>query len=167
MTFALGALVVALALMLIELRVSRMHERDLVARGAAAPPDPAYAAMRVVYPGAFVAMAIEGAFAGPPRSAQVAGGVAVFLAAKILKAWAIRTLGTRWTFRVFVLPEAPLVTGGPYRLMRHPNYVAVIGELGGMALAVDARSTGPLAIACFAWLLWLRIEAEERALRLR
>jgi methyltransferase len=166
-TLAFGALVVALAFMLIELRLSRGHERQLRARGAIAPDDPAYAAMRWVYPGAFVAMAIEGALGGIPRPAIVETGILVFLASKLLKAWAIHTLGIRWTYRVFILPGEPLVTGGPYRLMRHPNYLAVIGELVGMALAVGARVAGPVAVAWFAWLLWRRIVAEEHALHVR
>lgn len=167
MTLACGALIGALALLMIELRLSRVHERQLRARGAIAPDDPAYATMRWVYPGAFVAMAIEGALSGIPRPAIVETGILVFLASKLLKAWAIRTLGIRWTYRVFILPGEPLVTGGPYRLMRHPNYLAVIGELGGMALAVGARVAGPVAIAWFVWLLRRRIAAEEHALHLR
>lgn len=167
MILASGALIVALACMLVELQLSRAHERQLLARGAVAPEDPPYEAMRWVYPGAFVAMAIEGALAGIPRPAIVGTGIAVFAASKLLKAWAIHTLGIRWTYRVFILPGEPLVTRGPYRLMRHPNYLAVIGELVGMALAVEARVTGPVAVAWFAWLLRRRIAAEEHALNLR
>jgi methyltransferase len=64
---------------------------------------------------------------------------------------------------VLVLPGAPLVHAGPYRFMRHPNYVAVLGELAGMALLTTAWLSGPLATAFFAWLLYRRIQAEERA----
>jgi len=164
---ALVALVVALLLMLVELRISRAHERVLRARGAIAPADPAYEAMRWGYPGAFIVMAIEGGVFGPAPRLAVAVGVTVFVLAKLLKAWAIRTLGVRWTFRVLVLPGAPLVTAGPYRLLRHPNYVAVIGELVGMAILAGARASGPVAVAWFGFLLTRRIAAEERALGLR
>jgi methyltransferase len=120
--------------------------------------------MQWVYPGLFVAMAIEGSVVGPssPRLAML--GVVVFAISKLLKAWAIQTLGVRWTFRVFVLPGAPLIATGPYRVMRHPNYAAVIGELAGMAMIVGARVTGPLAVICFAYLLRQRVDVEERAL---
>jgi methyltransferase len=67
---------------------------------------------------------------------------------------------------VLVLPGAPLVSGGPYRLVRHPNYVGVVGELVAMALLSGARITGPLAVLGFGWLLLRRIAAEERALGL-
>ena len=68
---------------------------------------------------------------------------------------------------MLVVPGAPLVASGPYRLMRHPNYVGVIGELIAMALLSAARITGVGAVIGFGWLLIRRIGAEERALGLR
>lgn len=158
------ALAVVGSFMLAELSLSQRHERALRKRGAVAGDDPVYPTMRWAYPGAFAAMAVEGALTGPPPPAIAAAGLAIFAAAKALKYWAIVSLGERWTYRVFVLPGAPLVTTGPYRLMRHPNYVGVVGELLGMALLVGARATGPIAIACFSWLLLRRIRAEEKAI---
>jgi methyltransferase len=79
--------------------------------------------------------------------------------------WAVASLGTRWTFRVLIVPGAPLVHHGPYAVLRHPNYVAVVGELAGMALLVGARVTGPLTTLLFSLLLWRRIQVENRALR--
>jgi methyltransferase len=166
---ALTALAVALALMLGELWVSIRHERALLARGASTPPDSVYHTMRWAYPAVFVAMGLEGAiWAAPTGSAQpirVLIGVGVFIAAKVLKFWAIATLGERWTYKVLVLPGIPLVASGPYRLMRHPNYVGVVGELIGMALITGARVSGPVGIVFFSWLLARRIQAEDQALR--
>jgi methyltransferase len=152
--------------MLGELWLSRRNERVLLSRGAIETPDPAYATMKVAYPGVFVLMAVEGAIRGTEPGAAAAAGVALFAIAKAFKFWAIGTLGTRWTYKVLVLPAAPLVAEGPYRLMRHPNYLGVLGELVGMALLADARWTGPASILFFSWLLWRRIAAEERALHL-
>jgi methyltransferase len=163
---AFVALAVVLLLMLIELSLSRRNEETLLARGATQPPDPVYATMRVVYPGTFIVMAIEGALTAAFDNRFLVGGVIVLVAGKLLKAWAIRSLGERWTYRVFVLPDAPLVTVGPYRWMRHPNYVGVIAELVGFALLVGARLTGPVAVVAFGVLLWRRIRAEEHALGL-
>jgi len=160
----LAALAVAMAFMLGELWLSKRHERALLVRGAVAAADPVYGAMRWAYPAAFVAMAVEGFLRGSPRFA-VAGAV-LFVAAKLLKFWAIASLGERWTFKVFVLPDAPLVASGPYRFMRHPNYVGVIGELAAMAMLTGARVAGPLAFVSFSWLLLRRITAEEKALRI-
>lgn len=159
--FALAALS-----MLIEWRVSHRHERVLLRQGAVTPDDPVYSTMRWAYPATFVAMTAEGLIVGPPPRGLLVAGVFVFAAGKLLKAWAIRSLGDRWTFRVHVLPGAPLVQHGPYRLIRHPNYVAVVAELIGFGLSVGAALTGLLSLVGFGWLLWKRIEAEERALGL-
>lgn len=158
-----GALAVMGLLMLIELRHSKSNERVLLRSGAIEPPDPAYGVMRWVYPLAFVAMAVEGALAGRAAGAWTIAGVVVLGLGKTLKYWAIASLGSRWTYRVLVLPEAPLVRTGPYRLMRHPNYVGVLGELVGMAMMVQAPVTGTLGTAVFGALLRRRIMAEEAA----
>lgn len=158
-------LIVVAAMMLAEQRVSLANERWLRLHGAVEPPGDVFAAMRWAYPATFAAMVIEGLISGDPRGEWVLAGAAVFTMAKLLKVWAITSLGRRWTFRVLVLPGAPLVTTGPYAFVRHPNYVAVIGELVGVALLVGARVTGPLATILFALLMRARIRVEDEALR--
>ncbi|MCC7276381.1 MAG: hypothetical protein IT561_27195 [Alphaproteobacteria bacterium] len=90
--------------------------------------------------------------------------LAVAVAAMLLRLWAVASLGPRWTTRVIVLPEAPLVVRGPYRLTRHPNYLAVAVEMYALAFAVDAVPAGlvlgTLNLPLLAW----RIRAEDRAL---
>ena len=167
MFVSITALAVIIAFMLGELVLSRRHERILIAGGAVEPHDPVYRTMRWAYPGAFVAMALEGAVVGTATGTAALVGVLIIIAGKLLKIWAIATLGVRWTYRVLVLPGAPLVSSGPYRWMRHPNYVGVIGELLGMAVFMAARLTGPVSLVFFSWLLRKRIQAEERALGVR
>jgi methyltransferase len=152
--------------MLIEARRSARNERAQRARGGIEPGDDVYGLMRVAYPGCFVAMLAEGALREPSASAVLAG-MLVFAAAKAIKWWAILSLGPSWTFKVIAVPGAPLVTSGPYRFLRHPNYVGVVGELAGAAIMTHASITGPLATALFIVLIWRRIDAEERALHLR
>jgi len=164
---AITALGLVLLMMLAELRVSLAHERELFRAGAIEAPDPVYSTMRWAYPGTFVAMAIEGLVTASPPGFFTIGGVVVFAAGKALKVWAIASLGTRWTYRVLVIPRAPLVTRGPYRFMRHPNYIGVVGELVGMALLVQAPFTGVLSIIGFGHLLRRRIRTEEQALGLQ
>ena len=158
------ALLLVIVVMLFEARLSRANERRLRAQGAFEPPDDVYRAMQVVYPGAFLVMAMEGALAGPAPGLTTALGGLVLLAGKGLKFWAIASLGRRWTFRVLVPPGGSLVTSGPYRRLRHPNYVGVIGELIGMALLVGAAVTGSLGTVVFGWLIWRRIDVENRTL---
>ena len=166
-TFAVSAIAVGavLLMMLVEMQLSRFNERRLRAQGAAEPADDVYRTMAWAYPASFVAMAAEGALFGPPPGTTTLIGVALFGLSKALKFWAIASLGPRWTFRVLVPPGATLVTGGPYSVVRHPNYVAVVGELVSMALMVGARVSGPVAVLFFAWLIMRRIRVEERALR--
>lgn len=152
-------------MMFAESRISDRNEQILRQRGAIEPPDDVYSTMRWAYPGAIVAMAAEGALFGPPAAAFVLAGVLLFAAAKALKWWAMASLGTRWTFRVLIVPDAPLVNTGPYAVLRHPNYVAVVDELLGMALMVGARVSGPITLLLFGLLLLRRIRVEDRALR--
>ena len=159
------SLLVVLLIMGAELALSRRHEHSLRAQGALEPPGDVYRTMRWADPAAFVAMAVEGAFLGPAPGSTTVAGAGLLAAAKLLKGWAVSALGSRWTFRVLVPPSAPLVTRGPYAWMRHPNYVAVIGELVGMAVLVGARVTGPLGVLLFSLLLRARIRVENRALR--
>jgi methyltransferase len=165
MLIAFVALVVVAAFMLFEQRISVSNERWLRAHGAVEPPRDVFAAMQWVYPLSFVVMAIEGALAAHAPGAWTIAGALVFALAKALKFWAITSLGTRWTFKVLVLPGAPLVTRGPYAYVRHPNYIGVMGELVGMALLLGARVTGPLTTMLFAMLIRARIKVEEAALR--
>lgn len=157
-------LLAVLLVMLGENALSMHNDRVLRARGAIEPDGDVYKAMRFAYPLCFIAMAVEGALMGPASQERLAAGFAVFGLAKALKIWAISTLGVRWTFRVLVLRDAPLIAHGPYRLIRHPNYVAVLGELAGMALIVSAPITGVLSLVGFGWLMWRRMAVEDRAL---
>lgn len=161
-TFA--SLLAVLLMMLGESLISRRHEQQLLQRGAVEPPDDVYSLMRWAYPGAFLAMAVEGALSGPSGAPIVLAGALLLGAAKALKWWAMASLGTRWTFRVLIVPGAPLVNTGPYAVLRHPNYVAVVGELLSMALLVGAAVTGPIAVLLFSLLLRKRILVEDRAL---
>ena len=161
-----AAIVAAVAFvpMLVEARRSRRHERALRALGAVEPAGDVYRAMQVAYPACFVAMAGEAWIRDTPPGGSLAAGAVIFTAAKVLKYWAIATLGDRWTFRVLVPPGQALVTAGPYRLMRHPNYLGVVGELVGAAYMADAPVSGILSLAVFGMLMRERIKVEERAL---
>ena len=153
-------LLAVVVMMLAELWLSTANERVLTANGAVRADDPVYAVMRLAYPGVFIAMALEGLLTGVELGPITFAGVALMFLAKALKFWAIASLGTRWTYKVLVMHT------GPYRWVRHPNYVAVVGELIAVALMTHARVTGPLGTLFFGWLLWRRIAAEERAMEL-
>ena len=161
------AVLTAAAVLLImggEAVLSRVNEVALRQQGASEPPGDVYRAMQWAYPASFLAMVLEGAWRGPAPARMLLSGLAIFGLAKALKLWAIVSLGDRWSFRVLVVPGRALVARGPYRWIRHPNYLAVLGEMLGVALTVRAPVTGLLALAGFGALMWRRIAIEDRAL---
>jgi methyltransferase len=160
----LVTLAAVFVLMLLEALRSAFNERRLRARGAIEPGDDVFPVMRILYPMAFLVPALEGWMTVPPRAGWWVPGLAVFAGAKALKYWVIATLGHYWSFRVLVLPGAPLVTTGPYRFYRHPNYVAVAGEIAGAAMLCGAPWSGTVMTLGFAAVMWRRIRVEERAL---
>jgi methyltransferase len=88
----------------------------------------------------------------------------VFLVLQVARYWVLATLGRRWTTRVIVLPGAPLIDRGPYRLMRHPNYVIVAGELVLVPLALGLPVYALTFLALYAGAAYLRIQVENTAL---
>ena len=159
--------VVAFVPMLLENQRSVRNHRALLEAGAVEPSDDVYPIMQVAYPGSFIAMLAEAWLRGTTVTAVTWIGAAVFIAAKLLKYWAIATLGPRWTFRVLVPPGSVRTLAGPYRYFRHPNYIGVMGEIVGFALLAAAPIAGALATVVFALVLLARIRVEERALGLR
>ena len=157
-------LLAVLSILAGETILSAYNERLLRARGAIAPQPGLVEAGMWGYPVCFVAMAIEGALAGPAPPRVLAVGLLVFGISKALKLWAISTLGIRWTYRVLVLPGEAPIAHGPYAFVRHPNYLAILGEMAGMAMIVWAPLTGTLAVIGYG--AWLRRKSavEDRAL---
>jgi methyltransferase len=161
-------LIVVFVPMLVEARRAARNEHAQRSRGGIEPTGDIYAMMRVAYPAAFLVMIAEGiwrhAQAEPVSWRMAILGLVLFLIAKALKWWAILSLGPAWTFRVIVVPGAPQVAGGPYTYLRHPNYVAVVLELAGIALTSGARVSGPLVTLAFGALMMKRIFVEDKAL---
>jgi methyltransferase len=90
--------------------------------------------------------------------------LAIVVAAQVLRWWCITTLGPRWNTRVVVIPGAPRVNGGPYRLFSHPNYVAVVAEGIALPLVHTAWITALVFTVLNAALLTKRITTENAAL---
>ncbi|HEY9086149.1 MAG TPA: isoprenylcysteine carboxylmethyltransferase family protein [Candidatus Tyrphobacter sp.] len=90
--------------------------------------------------------------------------VAVFALVQVARLWVLATLGPRWTTRVLVLPGVPLVRGGPYRFMRHPNYAIVAIEIAVLPLAFGALWIAAVFTILNGALLGWRIRAENAAL---
>ncbi len=157
----------AAAPMALEAGLAARHDRHLRAQGALEPPADVYGVMQIVYPASFALMAWEGWLRAATVDSTFVAGTVLFVCAKALKYSAIAALGDRWTFRVLVPPGSTLVRRGPYRWLRHPNYVAVAAELAGFAVMTQAPLTGVASLIVFVLLMRVRIRVEERALGVR
>ena len=99
----------------------------------------------------------------PGRS--VAGfWLALFVAVEIARTWVVVSLGRRWTTRIIVLPDAPLVRSGPYRFVDHPNYVVVAAEIAVLPLVFGLWYVALIFTLLNAIVLAIRIRAENAAL---
>ncbi|MBU1376276.1 MAG: hypothetical protein KKE02_16735 [Alphaproteobacteria bacterium] len=90
--------------------------------------------------------------------------LAVFVVLQLLRVWVIATLGARWTTRIIILPDAPLVRRGPYRFISHPNYAVVVAEIAVLPLAFGLVGLAVVFSILNALVLWVRIRAEGRGL---
>jgi methyltransferase len=155
----LAVLAANAAMRLRELAVSRRHER---LRGGE-PSAPGTYPLMVAAHVALVAMPLlEVSLRG--RARPHCGWGAVLVGATALRVWCIRSLGTAWNVRASVPVDLVPVTSGPYRYVRHPNYVAVILEFLAVPLVAGAWVSAVLLSAWNGLVLFDRIGAEERAL---
>lgn len=161
---ALIALVVVQRLW--ELAVSKRNERALRAEGAIEAGAGHFPVMVALHTAFLASCVAEVWLWGRPLLPALAlVALASLLAASALRIWAIRTLAGRWTTRVLCLPGARPVTRGPYRLLRHPNYLAVILEMAALPLVHTAWATALVFSLANAALLRHRIRCEEEALQ--
>jgi methyltransferase len=148
-----------------ELVVSKRNLAWSRARGGSEFGAEHYPVMVVLHAGLLVGCLLEPiALPRPFIPALAWPMLAVVLAAQGLRWWCITTLGPQWNTRVVVVPGAPRVTGGPYRFVSHPNYVAVIAEGVALPLVHTAWLTALLFTVLNAALLTTRIHVEDTAL---
>jgi methyltransferase len=157
-------LAVIVAQRLGELWRSARNRRRLEARGAqehGAGHFPLLVLVHVLYP---LLLAAEVLWLGTRPSPTWPLWLGLWLGAQGLRYAAIHALGDHWNVRILVVPGARLVERGPYRWLRHPNYVAVVVELLSGSLLFGAWRTALVISALNAIALSIRIRAENRAL---
>ncbi len=124
-----------------------------------------YPVMVVLHTGLLVGCLVEVAVADRPFLPWLGWPMlAIVIAAQALRWWCITTLGRQWNTRVVIVPGAQRVTGGPYRVTTHPNYVAVVAEGIALPLVHTAWITALVFTALNAALLATRINTENAAL---
>jgi methyltransferase len=144
---------------LVELPVARRNTRRLLAMGAEEHA-PGHYPLIVALHAAWLASLW---WLAPPRAVQPSW-LAVFIVIEFARLWVLATLGARWTTRIIVLREAPLVRRGPYRLSNHPNYVVVVAEILVLPLVFGLWQVALIFSVLNAVMLMVRISAENRAL---
>lgn len=148
---------------LLELAHARANTRRLLARGAVESGRTHYPLFIALHAGWLVTLAVT----VPPSTLPRPELLAVLAALMAVRLWVMASLGPFWTTRIISLPSAPLVRRGPYRLLRHPNYLVVAGEIVVLPLAFDALAAALVFSALNGTLLAVRIAAEEAALSAR
>ena len=148
-----------------ELRVARRNEKVMRERGAVEYGQSHYAAIVALHAVWFVGMIGEVVILTRPINPFWPALLLVVLLAQGLRYWAIRSLGTQWNTKILVLPKAKAVAKGPYRYIKHPNYVAVVIELLLFPMIFSAYLTAITASLINLYLLRIRIRDEEHALR--
>jgi methyltransferase len=152
-------------LRLAEMRVSRRRQRAMAARGATRAAEPGFVFMVLLHTGVLVASAVEViALRRPFVPAVAIPALALLAGATALRWWVIATLGPHWNVQVMRSTALGVVTDGPYRFVRHPNYVAVFVELAVLPLVHGAWVTALAGSALHVAILRRRIALEESVL---
>jgi methyltransferase len=150
---------------LAELVVSRRNLAWSLARGGSEHGKGHYPIMVVLHTALLVGAVVEVAVAERPFLPALGWPMlALVIASQALRWWCIRTLGPRWNTRIVVVPGLPLVHRGPYRVLSHPNYVAVVLEGAALPLVHTAWVTALVFTVLNLPLLAVRIRAEEAAM---
>jgi methyltransferase len=150
---------------LAELVVATRNARWAFAHGGVESGRGHYPVMAAMHTAFLVACIAEVAIADRPFLPWLGWPMlALVVASQALRWWCVATLGHQWNTRVIVVPGLPLVSGGPYRWLRHPNYVAVVVEVAALPLVHTAWVTALVFTLANAVVLAVRIQVEERAL---
>jgi methyltransferase len=142
-----------------ELVVSHYNTQRLMARGAMEVAPGHYPLIVAVHAGWLISLWVFGR-EQPVNIVFLAG----YLVLQGFRFWMLWTLGARWTTRIIVLPGQPLVSGGPYRFLPHPNYAVVAGEIAVLPLTLGLPLLAGVFTVLNAAVLAIRISAENRAL---
>ena len=150
---------------LIELRISRRRQRALAMRGIVMIAEPHFYQMVLLHAGVLLASGLEvWLLRRPFRRALALPSSVVVVLANALRWWVIRTMAEHWNVQVMNSVELGVVTDGPFRWIRHPNYAAVFLELTMIPLLHSAWLTALIGTFAHIWVLRRRIAIKEAVL---
>lgn len=165
MTLFMTLLALTAVTRLVEMNISRQHRAQLFKKGAAPAEDPGFLGMVLLHIGILLGSLVEAVVLD--RSAPLwlsLSAAAVVLGASTLRVWAIFSLGQHWNVRVVDSTSLGVVQAGPYKHIRHPNYVAVFLELAFLPLVQGAWLVFAIGTAMHFLVLRRRINHEEEVL---
>jgi methyltransferase len=161
----LGLLLAVASLRLVELRISKQHQKEMFARGAAKIDEPKFRWMVLLHTAVLIGAALEVVLQRRPFLPWLAAPMlAIFVAANAVRWWVIRTLGEHWNVQVMDSTRLGVVTSGPFRYVRHPNYAAVFAEMLALPLIHTAWITAATGAIAHFGVLAQRLSTEERVL---
>jgi methyltransferase len=160
------ALLLAVALLRIfELRVSSRHQRQMIAHGATKVNEPRFRWIVLLHTAVLAGAALEVVLLRRPFIPILATVMfLLFLASNAVRLWVVRTMGKHWNVQVMNSMGLGVVTSGPFRFVRHPNYAAIFVEMFSLPLIHTAWITALLGCAGFAATISQRIAVEEKVL---
>ena len=147
-----------------ELMLAKRNEKTVRNEGAVEYDAGGYRVIVIMHTAFLVSFVAEYVLLGRSLSPYWLPLVCVFVAAQLLRYWAIRSLGKFWNTRILIVPGERLVTKGPYKYLRHPNYVSVVIEIAVIPLIFSCYITAAVFTVLNLLVLRRRIGIEESAL---
>lgn len=144
---------------LAELVIARRNTRRLLSRGAYEVGAGHYPLIVSVHAAWLAVLWLLAP--GQPINVSLLGLYGVL---QLLRLWVLAAMGERWTTRIIILSNAPLVRGGPFRFLRHPNYTVVVAEIALLPLVFDLPRIAIVFSLLNAAVLMVRLRAEGKAL---
>jgi methyltransferase len=149
---------------LVELIIAKRNEKWMRSQGAFEAGAVHYPIMVTMHIAFFISLLIEVLVINKPLSPFWIPLLSIFLIAQIARVWCLTSLGKFWNTKIIILPGADVVKKGPYKFIRHPNYVIVATELLVLPLIFSAYFTAIVFSLLNLWMLSVRIPVEEREL---
>lgn len=163
----LFAIVISIVILqrLVELVVAKRNEQWMRSQGAFEVGAAHYPIMVTMHIAFFISLLAEVILLDRSLSSMWIILLVIFLTAQVARIWCLTSLGKFWNTKIIILPGADVVQKGPYKWVRHPNYVIVTTELLVLPLMFGAYLTAIIFTLLNVWMLSVRIPAEEKALK--
>ncbi|MCJ8006623.1 isoprenylcysteine carboxyl methyltransferase family protein [Lederbergia wuyishanensis] len=162
--FFLILLLIVIAQRLIELRIAKRNEEWMLQHGAKEYGQNHYFFMVLMHAGFFISLIMEYFFRNHALNAFWPVFLLIFIVAQIARIWVITSLGKYWNTKIIVLPGIKVVKKGPFKYVKHPNYIIVTIELFVIPMIFNLYITATLFLILNQIILKVRIPIEEKAL---